>query len=75
MTVYGSAMRHTTITTEGNKMTTAETAEHKALSLAWIRYGGRRGTAKQLEKLDKMGFTLETLRRVCADRGIVWVTS
>jgi len=68
-------MRHTTITTEVNKMTTAETAEHEALSLAWIRHGGRRGTAKQLEKLNEMGFTLETLRRVCADRGIVWVAS
>ena len=56
-------------------MTTAETAEHEALSLAWIRHGGRRGTAKQLEKLNEMGFTLETLRRVCADRGIVWVAS
>jgi hypothetical protein len=51
-------------------MTEEEVREHEALSLAWIRYSGKRGTAKQLAKLNKMRLTLEQLRRYCSQRGI-----
>ena len=48
-------------------MTEAETVERTALARAWVRYDGRMGTDKQIEKIK---LSLEMLRRMCAARGI-----
>lgn len=46
--------------------------ELKALQTAWLRYNGFRATPRQIAKLEKVGLTIEQLRRMCTDRGIQW---
>ena len=48
-------------------MTDAETKERTALAREWVRWDGRKGTDKQVEKVT---LSLEMLRRMCVARGI-----
>lgn len=65
---YRSVRKRSTTHTRGIKMKTATITDRRtALAVAWLRYNGQRGTAKQVAKIKH---TEETLERMLAARGV-----